>query len=94
MVTNTNPAGHIMIETNPCSKNIDQIVKDSRIAGRIAIARILSNSLYNAKNAHLIYKKSKMYLKLKIKLDEFLLMPPSVCLYFVRQTAAHQKQSP
>jgi len=94
MVTNTNPAGHVMIEVPPWSKNIDQIVKDSRIAGRMTIARILSKLLYNAKNAHLSYKTSRIYMKFKIKLDGFLLMPLSVCLYFARQIAPQQKQNP
>lgn len=74
-----------MIEVAQWSNKIYHIVKDSMIAGRMAIACILSKSLDYAKNATLSSNKSTEHMKFKVTLDDFLILPPSSCLYFVRQ---------
>jgi hypothetical protein len=68
--------GYIMIEVKQWVYNIHQIFKKPEIAGRIALALILSKSVYNAKNAEILFKKLKYAKEICINLDKILTRNP------------------
>lgn len=83
-----------MIAVKPWVYNSHQIFKEPEIAGRIAIALILSKSVYNAKNARVRFKKLKYAKELCINLDKILTTHPRSLLYFDSKQAANKKQNP
>lgn len=83
-----------MIEVKQWVYNIHQIFKEPEIAGRIALALILSKSVYNAKNAGVLFKKLEYAKKLRINLDKISTIHPRSPLYFDSKQAAHKKQNP
>lgn len=69
-----------MIEAKQWVYNIYQIFKEPEITRRIALALILSKSVYNAKNARVLFKKLKYPKELRINLDKILTTNPSSSL--------------
>jgi hypothetical protein len=86
--------GYIIIEVKQWVYNIYQIFKEPEIAGRITLALILSKSVYNAKNARILFKKLKYAKELRINLDEILTIPTRSPLYFDSKQVANKKQNP
>lgn len=83
-----------MIEAKQWGYNVHQIFKEPEIAWRIALALILSKSVYNAKNARVLFKKLKYAKELCINLDKILTIHPRSPLYFDGKQAANKKQNP
>ena len=83
-----------MIEAKQSLYNFHQIFKEPEIARRIVLALILSKSVYNAKNARVLFKKLKYAKELRINLDEILNTYPRSPLYFNGKQAANKKQNP
>ncbi|MDP3889241.1 MAG: hypothetical protein Q8Q25_01705 [bacterium] len=83
-----------MIEVKQLVYHIHQIFKEPEIAGRIAFALILSKSVYNVKNAKILFKKFKYTKEFCINLDEILNTHPRPPLYFDSKPAAKKKQNP
>ena len=71
-----------MIEVKQWVYNIHQIFKEPESAGRIALALILSKSIYNAKNSRVPFKKLKYAKELCINLDE-INHPPKITSIFL-----------
>jgi len=74
--------------------NIDHIVKDSRKAGRVAIAYILPNCLQYAKTDNQTAKKSNDPMEIRINLDRILIKIRMAYVQFARHKTNHQKQNP
>ena len=74
--------------------NIDHIVKDSRKAGRMAIACILPNCLQYAKNDNPTTKKSNDPMEIRINTDRILIKIRAAYLKLARHQTNHQKQNP
>ena len=83
-----------MIEIKQLVYNIHQIFKEPEIAGRPALALILSKSGYNAKNDRILFEKLKYAKELCINLDKTLSMHAGASLYFDSKSVAHKKQNP
>lgn len=83
-----------MIEVKQLVYNIHQIFKEPELSGRITLAPILSKSVYNAKNARILFKKLKYAKERSINLDKILTIYPRSPLYFDSKQATQKKQNP
>jgi hypothetical protein len=86
--------GYIIRDITMLIYNIDHIVKDSRKAGRIAIACILPNCLQYAKNDNRTTKKSNDPMEIRINIDRDLIKNRTEYAQFTRHQTNHQKQNP
>ncbi len=83
-----------MIAAKPWVYDTCHIVKDSRNAGRIALACMLSQSMLKAKQSRISSKKSRNGMKFKVKVDGFLFSHSKLDHNFVSQLDTNQKQNP
>lgn len=83
-----------MIEVKQWVYNIHQSFKEPEIAGRTALALILSKSVYNAKNARILFKKLKYTMQIRINLDKTSIIQSRLSLYFDSNPVANKKQNP
>ncbi len=74
-----------MIAAKPWVYGTYHIVKDSRKSGRIALACILSKSMWKAKQSKIPSKKSRNGMEFKVKVDGFLFSHPKLDQNFVSQ---------
>lgn len=74
--------------------NIHQIFKEPEITGRIALALILSKSVYNAKNDRILFKTLKYTEEIPINLDKILTLYSRSPLFFSSKQATYKKQNP
>ncbi len=83
-----------MIEIKHQVYNIHQIFKEPEIAGRIALALILSKSGYNAKNDRTLFEKLKYDKEPRINLARILTIHLRALLSFDSKQATQKKQNP
>lgn len=83
-----------MIEAKQWVYNSHQIFKEPEVAGRIALALILSKSVYNAKNDNVLFKKLKYTKGFGLNLGVFLTTHLRSPLYFDSKQATNKKQNP